>query len=79
VKWITIAILMGLSAVTGQTAELSSIGVSVADLGNPFFVQIAESITGKARELSGDQVKVIVRSSAYDLNRQRRQIKDLSF
>lgn len=75
-KWIVAAILICLSAETVQAAELTSIGVSVADLGNPFFVQIAESITDKARELAGDQVKVIVRSSAYDLNRQRHQIHE---
>jgi len=68
--------LMYLGAGTVQAAELTSIGVSVADLGNPFFVQIAESIADKARELAGDQVKVIVRSSAYDLTRQRHQIKE---
>jgi ribose transport system substrate-binding protein len=73
-KWIMIAMLMCFSAGTGQAAELTSIGVSVADLGNPFFVQIAESVADKARELAGDQVKVIVRSSAYDLTRQRHQI-----
>jgi ribose transport system substrate-binding protein len=75
-KWIVTAILAFMFAVAVQAAELSSIGISVADLGNPFFVQIAESITAKARELAGDQVKVIVRSSAYDLNRQRRQIRE---
>jgi ribose transport system substrate-binding protein len=56
--------------------ELKSIGISVADLGNPFFVQIAESVTDKARELAGDQVEVIVRSSAYDLGRQQTQIDE---
>lgn len=73
-KWLVTAMLICLSAETVQAAELTSIGVSVADLGNPFFVQIAESITDKARELAGDQVKVTVRSSAYDLGRQRHQI-----
>ena len=68
--------LICLSAGTIHAAELTSIGVSVADLGNPFFVQIAESIADKARELAGDQVKVIVRSSAYDLDRQRHQIRE---
>lgn len=75
-KWIITAMLMCFSAGTGQAAELTSIGVSVADLGNPFFVQIAESVADKARELAGDQVKVIVRSSAYDLTRQRHQIRE---
>ena len=75
-KWIVAAILIYLCAGAVQAAELTSIGVSVADLSNPFFVQIAESITDQARELAGDQVKVIVRSSAYDLDRQRHQIQE---
>jgi ribose transport system substrate-binding protein len=75
-KWIVIAIIICLGAGAVQASQLASIGVSVADLGNPFFVQIAESITDKARELAGDQVKVIVRSSAYDLDRQRHQIQE---
>ena len=68
--------LLCLNTGTVQAGELISIGISVADLGNPFFVQIAESITDKARQLAGDQVQVIVRSSAYDLDRQRHQIKE---
>jgi ribose transport system substrate-binding protein len=75
-KRIVAALLICLTAGIGQAAELKSIGVSVADLGNPFFVQIAESITDTARKLAGDQVDVIVRSSAYDLARQRRQIRE---
>jgi ribose transport system substrate-binding protein len=70
------AALIWLGAGNIAAAELTAIGVSVADLGNPFFVQIAESITAKARKIAGDQVQVIVRSSAYDLARQRRQIQE---
>jgi ribose transport system substrate-binding protein len=75
-KWILVAGLICLGLGNGQAAPLTSIGVSVADLGNPFFVQIAETVTDKARELVGHPVEVIVRSSAYDLNRQRRQIQE---
>ena len=75
-KWIVVGILLYLSMGAAQAKELTSIGVSVADLGNPFFVQIAKSIADKARKLAGDQVKVIVRSSAYDLDRQRKQIEE---
>jgi ribose transport system substrate-binding protein len=75
-KRIIAIILICLGTGVVQAAQLTSIGVSVADLGNPFFVQIAQSITDKARRLAGDQVKVIVRSSAYDLDRQRHQIQE---
>lgn len=75
-KWIISALVICLHAGSVQAAELTSIGVSVADMGNPFFVQIAQSVTDTARDLAGDRVEVIVRSSAYDLDRQRRQIRE---
>ncbi|MEJ2639943.1 MAG: ABC transporter substrate-binding protein [Desulfosarcinaceae bacterium] len=75
-KWIIAALLICLNTGSVRATELTSIGVSVADMGNPFFVQIAESVTDTARNLAGDRVKVMVRSSAYDLNRQRRQIRE---
>ncbi|UTW12843.1 ABC transporter substrate-binding protein [Marinobacterium rhizophilum] len=56
------------------SAVLNSIGVSVSDLGNPYFVEIARGAERRARELGGDQVRVQVVSSAYDLPRQIRQI-----
>jgi ribose transport system substrate-binding protein len=76
IKWIFVAMLMCLNTTMAHAAESISIGVSVADLGNPFFVQIAQSVTDRARQLAGNQVQVIVRSSAYDLNRQRHQIQE---
>ncbi len=59
-----------------KAAELKSVGISVADLGNPFFVLIAETVAKKARVLAGKEVDVFVRSSAYDLQRQVRQIDE---
>ncbi|WP_212667475.1 ABC transporter substrate-binding protein [Neptunomonas phycophila] len=50
------------------------IGVSVSDLGNPFFARIAQGAKAKAQELVGDNAEVILVSSAYDVERQRRQI-----
>ncbi|MDH2435655.1 ABC transporter substrate-binding protein [Pokkaliibacter sp. MBI-7] len=65
---------LGITA--AQATELKSIGLSVSDLGNPFFVQIAKGAEKKAKELGGDNVKVTVVSSAYDLQRQVSQIDD---
>jgi ribose transport system substrate-binding protein len=76
IRWLVAAVLICMGTGMVQAAELTSIGVSVADLGNPFFVQIAQSISERARKLAGDRVRVIVRSSAYDLARQRRQIQE---
>ena len=62
--------------VNSYAKELRAIGVSVADLGNPFFVKIAESITRAARKMAGDAVAIYIRSSAYDLPRQEFQIDE---
>ncbi|MCO4787220.1 substrate-binding domain-containing protein [Marinomonas atlantica] len=56
---------------------LRSIGISVADLGNPYFVELVDSVTRRANELvEGQSVDVIVRSDAYDLKRQVRQLNE---
>lgn len=68
-----------LSPLTSQSSEpqpLKSIGISVADLGNPYFVQLVESATKKAKELAGEPVKMLIRSDAYDWQRQIGQIND---
>jgi ribose transport system substrate-binding protein len=57
-----------------ETTPLTSIGISISDLGNPFFVEIARGAERRARQLGGDGVRVQVVSSAYDLPRQIRQI-----
>ncbi len=59
-----------------QAQEIKSIGVTVGDLGNPFFVQIGKGATIAAKEKLGDDVDVTVVSSAYDLGRQVQQIDD---
>lgn len=57
-----------------QAKELTSIGVTVGDLANPFFVQIAKGAELKAKELAGDKVNVTSVSSGYDLGQQVAQI-----
>ncbi|UAB71604.1 ABC transporter substrate-binding protein [Vibrio sp. SCSIO 43132] len=51
-----------------------SIGVSVSDLTNPFFVTMVKSIKAEANQIPDKKIDVIVRSSAYDLDRQNQQI-----
>ena len=74
----TLAVLMtilGLSRAGASTAtDLSRIGVTVTDLGNPFFVRIARGVENAARRIAGPDVKVLVVSNAYDLTRQNEQI-----
>lgn len=57
-----------------QAKELKSIGVTVGDLANPFFVQITKGAEMKARQLAGDKVNVTLVSSGYDLGQQVNQI-----
>ena len=57
-----------------QAKELNSIGVTVGDLANPFFVQIAKGAELEAKKLAGDNVKVTLVSSGYDLGQQVAQI-----
>ena len=66
----------GLAADAGDSTPLRRIGVSVTDLGNPFFVRIARSVETAAQRLLGPEVRVSVTSSAYDLQRQQAQIDD---
>ena len=61
-------------AAPAAASELKRIGVTLSDLGNPFFVRIARGVENAARRIAGPDVKVFVVSSAYDLNRQSEQI-----
>ena len=77
---LTRGILTLLGAMTAVSAlaqrPLKSIGLTVGDLGNPFFVQIAKGAEAKARQLGGSGVKFSAVSSNYDLNLQTNQIED---
>ncbi|TCP91237.1 monosaccharide ABC transporter substrate-binding protein (CUT2 family) [Cricetibacter osteomyelitidis] len=74
-KLTTLAVsLMIAVAPFAQAKELKSIGVTVGDLANPFFVQIAKGAELKAKELAGDKVNVTSVSSGYDLGQQVAQI-----
>ena len=63
-----------LSNASAQSKKLTSVGVTVGDLGNPFFVLIGKAAQAKAKELGGDGVKVTLVSSNYDINTQATQI-----
>jgi ribose transport system substrate-binding protein len=53
--------------------KLNAVGVTVGDLGNPFFVQIAHGAEFKAKKIN-DKVKFTALSSNYDVNNQTNQI-----
>ena len=65
-----LAVFIACVSADDRPGELRSIGVSLSDLGNPFFVRIARGVENAARRLAGKPVRVTVVSSAYDLQRQ---------
>lgn len=56
--------------------QLKTIGVTVGDLANPFFVAIGKGAQDSANKVSGGNVKVTTVSSKYDLNTQVGQIEN---
>jgi ribose transport system substrate-binding protein len=69
-----------LAASTGSASmaakPLNSIGISVGDLANPFFVAIGQGASDEAKKLGGPNVKITTVSSNYDLNTQVGQIEN---
>ena len=68
-------LLAGLLASTtvAETKKLNSVALTVGDLGNPFFVQIAHGAETRAKQIN-DKVKFTALSSNYDVNNQTNQI-----
>jgi len=62
------------AATLAADQPLKAIGVSMGNLGNPFFVTLAKGAEEKAKELGGDKVKVTVDSADDDLGKQTNQI-----
>ena len=60
-------------AAGAQDKELTSVGLTVGSLGNPFFVAMQKGATDKLHEINPDG-NLIAASSDYDLNKQFTQI-----
>ncbi|MBD2199033.1 MULTISPECIES: ABC transporter substrate-binding protein [Calothrix] len=59
-----------------RNRKLRSVGVTLGDLSNPFFVVMAKGAEKEAQKIGGNDVKVTVVSSGYDLNQQFNQIEN---
>jgi ribose transport system substrate-binding protein len=70
-----VAIGMGAPAFAADK-PLRSVGVTVNNLGNPYFVAIAKGAEASAKKLGGPNVKVTSVSANYDLNTQVGQIEN---
>ncbi len=62
------------AAVADGPAELKAVGVTLGDIGNPFFYQMGEGAKAAAMSIGGEKVKVYIESAQYDLNKQVNQI-----
>ena len=62
------------AACQAEAKTLKSVGVTVVDLGNPFFGAIAKAIGAKVKEVAGPTAKTLVVSGDYDLGKQSIQI-----
>ncbi|HYI69074.1 MAG TPA: ABC transporter substrate-binding protein [Skermanella sp.] len=56
--------------------ELSFVGITVGNLSNPFFVELAKGAEAKVKEIAGDKAKVTVVAADYEPNKQYMQIED---
>lgn len=68
----SLAVLAGLASPV-MAKELTSVGISVGSLGNPFFVATIKGIEDKAKAINPN-VKITSVSSDYDLNKQFTQV-----
>lgn len=59
-----------------EKIKLDSVGVTLGDLSNPFFVVMANGAEQEAKKIGGNDVRVTVVSSGYDLNQQFNQIEN---
>lgn len=70
-------VLLSLLLVPAAPAqELRSVGVSVSDLSNPFFVRIADGVRHEVGRLSAGRAEVMVVSNSYDMATQIEQIRN---
>ena len=65
--------LVGLAAPVFAQKKLNAVAVTVGDLGNPFFVQIAHGAQDAAKKIN-PSVKFSAESSNYDVNNQTNQM-----
>jgi ribose transport system substrate-binding protein len=70
-----LVVLCCVGPILTEGKDLHTVGIAVANLGNPFFTEIAHGAESKAKEINPN-VKTTALSSDYDVNRQANQIDD---
>src|SRR5215470_13221004 len=66
-------LVMGLASPSYAQSKLKAVALTVGDLGNPFFVQIAHGAQAEAKKIN-PSVKFSAESSNYDVNNQTNQM-----
>ncbi|PIO97183.1 Periplasmic binding protein/LacI transcriptional regulator [uncultured Pleomorphomonas sp.] len=66
-------VALSLAPAVATAKDLKLVGVTVVDLGNPFFGAIAKSIEAKVKEVGGADARTLVMSGDYDLGKQSTQ------
>ena len=61
--------LIGSAAALAADQPLKAVGVSMGNMGNPFFVTLAKGAEEKAKELGGDKVKVTIMLRGREISR----------
>ncbi len=64
----------GGSDTSSDSSQLKVVGVTLGDIGNPFFYQMTLGAEAAAKKIGGDDVKVMIENAQYDLNKQVNQI-----
>lgn len=72
-KSLLAGVALCLAVGTASAKDLNAIGVTLGNMGNPFFVALANGATAKAKEINPN-VKVTTVSADYDLNKQFNQV-----
>jgi ribose transport system substrate-binding protein len=69
-------VISSIASVTSVASakELTSVGVTVGSLANPFFIELGKGAEAKVKEIAGDKASVTVVAADYELNRQYAQI-----
>jgi len=76
-KGLLVVILTALfSLVAFSEVELKTVAFTCQDLGNPFFKLMGDAVTQAAKDIGGENVRVLVASADNDLNKQFTQIDD---
>jgi len=75
-RWFLMMMVVVLTIATFGNVELKTVAFTCQDLQNPFFKLMGEAVQQAAKDIGGEDVKVLIASADNDLNKQFQQIDD---